>query len=532
MQRKKVTIKAIKIAAGVILAASLTFLFFQSGKTPTDLKIHSVEVTSAEQFLGNNIEGRLRFGVTLYNKDGDVLNGYVKPKSVTLYSSGGVVNGLEVIDTESDFINVYCEVDGIRSKTVTVYRIFSSNLPIVVLTPKGGTADLAYAELAVYDNGSYNTIADIPEKYEIKYSERGNWSTTFPKPQYNIKFLDAHGAEVDVPLLGMTAGSDFVMSNTYSDKSLIRNLLAYRLGEQMLEASLESRLCEVWIDRNGNGQLTDNEYFGVYLIVEKINRKNVGISKEGGYLIARDKVGSDDVYFTLSSDIFKKDHGLAYPFAQRIKYPTELKITKQQIRDIQTEITALHEMLLTEPITSVNYKDYIDIDSYINAVLINEVLKNADGFHFSTYFYKNPGEKLKSGPVWDFDLSCGNLVRGDGTLAKPTGFYTVNTEWTARMMNDPEFLSLFKERYYHLRESVLSNENILGIIDGAVSDLTALGAAERHFKRFPELMDGSYNQSLGNLFTDTASYDEEIYEMKKFLTERLAWLDKEIEKLK
>jgi LPXTG-motif cell wall-anchored protein len=112
-------------------------------------------------------------GITLYNKDGDVLNGYVKPKSVTLYSSGGVVNGLEVTDTESDFINVYCEVDGIRSKTVTVYRIFSSNLPIVVLTPKGGTADLAYAELAVYDNGSYNTIADI--EFVVDATHKTEW---------------------------------------------------------------------------------------------------------------------------------------------------------------------------------------------------------------------------------------------------------------------------------------------------------------------------------------------------------------------
>ncbi len=530
MEKKRKIIKTIKITAGVILAVGMVLLFFQSGKAPENLEIHSVTVTPADQFLGNNIEGKIRFGVTLYNKEGEVLNGYVKPENIKLYSSGGEVNGLEVTDTSNSFITVYCEVDGIKSKAVTVYRIFSSNLPIFVLTPKGGTSDLAYAELAVYDNGNYNTVADTPEIYEIKYSERGNWSTTFPKPQYNIKILDTNGEELDVPLLGMTAGSDFVMSNTYSDKSLVRNLLAYRLGEEMLEASLESRLCEVWIDRNGNGQLTDNEYFGVYLIVEKINRKNVGISKDG-YIIARDKVGADDVYFTLSSDIFKKYHGIAYPFAQRIKYPTELKITKQQIRDIQDEISALHEMLLTEPITSTNYKDYIDIDSYVNAVLINEVLKNADGFHFSTYFYKNPGEKLKSGPVWDFDLSCGNLVRGDGSLAKPEGFYTLDTEWTARMMKDPEFVSLLKSRYYELRKTTLSNENILGIINDAVVELTKTGAAERHFKRFPELMNGRYNQSLGNLFIDTRSYDEEINTMKNFLVNRLAWLDEEIAKL-
>ncbi|MBQ2945062.1 MAG: CotH kinase family protein [Clostridia bacterium] len=526
---KRNLLRAAKIAAGVLLAVLLSVIFIYSSKVPRDLAIASVTVDTTQMFLGDNLEGKIRFGVTYYNKKGEVLNGYVSPRDIKLYSTGGVVDGLEVTDTESDSITVYCTVDGIKSNELTVTRVFSSNLPIMVFTPKGNLGENSYATIKVYDNGSYNTLDDECDTYSVKYSKRGKWSTVFPKPQYNIKLVDEKNQEISAALLGMTAGSDFVMNNPYADKSLIRNYLAYNLGEQILEASLESRLCEVWIDRNGNGELVENEYFGVYLICEKITRKNVGVVKNEGYIVARDKVDADDVYFTLPSDIYRKYHGLVYPFAHRVKYPTESKITKSQLKDIQEEITDLHNMITAEPITETAYKDLIDIESYIDALLINEVMKNADGFFFSTYFYKENAEsKLKSGPVWDFDLSAGNLNRETGALSKPEGFYMLETEWTVQMLKDPEFKAALRSRYAELREGALSDENIIGIIDGAVELLCEGGAVERNFDRFPELMDGRYKEIIGDFFVETKSYEEEISLMKSFLINRLEWLDREI----
>ena len=60
------------------------------------------------------------------------------------------------------------------------------------------------------------------------------------------------------------------------------------------------------------------------------------------------------------------------------------------------------------------YEDYIDVDSFIDFYLIQELFMNIDLDYSSVYMYKPVGEKLKFGPVWDFDLSSGNVSYADG----------------------------------------------------------------------------------------------------------------------
>lgn len=54
-------------------------------------------------------------------------------------------------------------------------------------------------------------------------------------------------------------------------------------------------------------------------------------------------------------------------------------------------------------------KKNFDVDSFIEWCLSNEIVKNSDSANFSSvYFYKSSGEKLKMGPIWDFDTAIGN----------------------------------------------------------------------------------------------------------------------------
>ena len=55
------------------------------------------------------------------------------------------------------------------------------------------------------------------------------------------------------------------------------------------------------------------------------------------------------------------------------------------------------------------FYDYIDIDSFINYYLIQELFMNVDVDYSSVFMYKHGDEKLKFGPIWDFDLSSGNV---------------------------------------------------------------------------------------------------------------------------
>ncbi len=518
--------------AGLILKAALLFVFAAAAifavtaaaKTPSDLSVARAELSFVK--AGLTASGKTVYDpfVNYYNAKGEELNGVVTKKAV-FYYDGAETEESRVYLAAGDTLSAYCTVDGVKSNSVDLKGAFVSSMPFIVITPLS-QGDPFAAELKIYDNGGLNSMDDVPTVLYASLSNRGKWSATFPKPQYNVKLTDKSGDEAKYGLLGMTAGTDFVFNNPYADKSLVRNYLAYRLGEQMLDASLESRLCEVFIDRNGDGELSDKEYFGVYLVCEKINRKNVGVLKNGGFIVARDKVVDGDKYFTLPSSVYLAMHGTGYAFAHRVKYPTESSITDEEFDYIRDFITELDARIKSGDITESGYAEMLDVDSYIDCVLINEVLKNADGFSFSTYFYmRNRSEKLYSGPVWDFDLSCGNLVRGDGSLANPEGFYTLKTEWTVYLMKDPAFTSRLKERYNMWRKGPLSTENILGIVNGAVEKLKSSGAADRQFDRFPELMNGSFNKNVYSFFVDTRSYGEEMNVMTDFLEKRLEWLD-------
>ena len=60
--------------------------------------------------------------------------------------------------------------------------------------------------------------------------------------------------------------------------------------------------------------------------------------------------------------------------------------------------------------SGIRYTEYIDINSFTDFLLINELSKNSDGYKLSSYLYKDKdskGGKLVAGPIWDFDQTYG-----------------------------------------------------------------------------------------------------------------------------
>lgn len=73
----------------------------------------------------------------------------------------------------------------------------------------------------------------------------------------------------------------------------------------------------------------------------------------------------------------------------------------------------------------IGYRKYIDVGSFIDYFLVNEVTRNIDGFKKSRYFSKDKDlldgtlTRLKAGPVWDFDWSQKDI---DGGSQNGSGF--------------------------------------------------------------------------------------------------------------
>jgi hypothetical protein len=414
-------------------------------------------------------------------------------------------------------------------------RNFSSNLPIAVVDTFGQrvgqtteTQTLTYAGFIDNNSRGRARLTAVPDlMVRAGLNVRGKSSGGFAKKQYHLETLDESNTDDDVSILGFPAESDWVLHGPYSDKSLMRNFLAYKWSNDIGRYAVRSQYVEMFLNTAG-GAVSMDDYVGVYILMEKIklseNRVNITELKPsdniepqitGGYIVKKDKLDSDDLTFRTS-------RGLNLICLE----PDKDEITQLQMDWIRNYLNEFEAVLYGSDFThpTQRYAKYIDVGSFIDHHIIVELTKNIDGFRLSTYMYKDRGGKLNMGPVWDYNLSLGNADYLDGW--KPDGWYSnllgnSDYPWWRRLFEDPSFRLRYADRWFVLRQNMFDTALLLQDIDNTVDLLDE--AQVRNFNRWPVL--GS--RLWPNWFiADT--YDEEIDWMKRWLRERLTWMDTQI----
>jgi hypothetical protein len=432
-----------------------------------------------------------------------------------------------------------------------------------------GTADLPV--MSIFTNG--NTIVNepkIPADYSIKQNGntvangqigielRGSTSRRlFEKKSYGFETWDASNADLDVALLGFPEEEDWILYGPYADKTLIRNTLVYDLSNQINVYASRTQFVEVMLDE---------QYMGVYVLMEKLKRDNNRIdikrlepmdtdaeSITGGYILKVDKTsgdnedddwGGDAVYDergSFRSDYDTKGNRLDYaPFGGKqgqetyflYEYPDRDDITAQQRNYIKSYIDSFELALLTDDFsngTERTYTDYISTKSFARFFILNELAANPDAYRISTFMYKDRGKKLRMGPVWDFNIALGM----DGRSAVDQWIYQYNERtpddlwlvhfWWTRLLEDPLFRAEIKEQWQTYRTSELSNANINRTIDDQIEILRRNEAIDRNFERWDVLgVPLPFNSFVGK------DYEEELDYLKEWLEDRVAWMDGEI----
>ena len=194
---------------------------------------------------------------------------------------------------------------------------------------------------------------------------------------------------------GMKSDKRWIFLAEHSDKTLMRNKIAFEMGYiSKLDWTPQSVYSEVHLN---------NEFLGGYHVCQKIeqgnNRVDIG---ETGYLLEIDQLNRldfDDVYF-------ETDEFLINIKAPKLNYgSTEYNYIKEWITEFEN---VLKSSTFSNP--TQGYQKYIDVDSFVDWYLINEITKNQDARNYSSiYLNVIPGEKIKMGPLWDFDLAFGNV---------------------------------------------------------------------------------------------------------------------------
>lgn len=366
----------------------------------------------------------------------------------------------------------------------------------------------------------YDKITDIPSIISIigdkgnniiaqtgGTRERGNFSRTFPKRPYRIKF-DSKQNVLDAP----AKAKKWTLINNYGDKTLMRNLIAFHLSS-VLEMPYTPYGTAVNVIMNG-------EYKGCYQLCDQIevnkNRVNItemkptdneGEALTGGYLIEVDAYAEDEISWFTSSNSTRVT----------IKSPDEDEITTEQSNYIRNFYSNMEN----------NWRTYLDTNTFLRHFLVGELSGNTDTY-WSVYMYKQRGEdKLYVGPVWDFDIAFENDNRT----------YPINshTQWvyqygsvegymrtlTTNIINDKTTKAQLIDIWDEARHNGIDEESLLAFIDNMSEQLQE--SQKLNFTRWNIM-----NQYVHQNPRIYGSYQGEVNNVKNYLKERITWIDNKL----
>ncbi|MBS1745949.1 MAG: CotH kinase family protein [Bacteroidetes bacterium] len=423
-------------------------------------------------------------------------------------------------------------------------ELTSSNLPIIIINTNGveiPDEPKITATMGIINNsgGARNNITDPFNEYNgaIGIEVRGQSSQMFPMKSYSIELRDANGESTDQSIFGMPEESDWVLYAPYTDKTLMRNFLAYTISNSLGHWAAHCRFVEVVL--NGN-------YIGIYVFMEKIKRDKgrVNISKmgdddnsgdavTGGYIFSIDK--DADAWFSSFPPLNEPNASIRFSYV----YPKLKDITYDQSVYIKSYVDSFENSLSGTHFQDsvIGFRKYADESSFIDYFIVNEVSRNIDAYRISSYFHKDKNSvnsKIIAGPVWDYDLAFRNAdyCSGSDTTGWAYQFNNVCPDdywqvpfWWSRFMEDTAFQSQLLCRWQQVRQTVLSEKNIFHIID-SIAALTS-EARERHFEQWKVL--GEYIWPNPQPIPKT--YDEEMTTLKNWLHGRLLWIDNNLKQV-
>ena len=424
---------------------------------------------------------------------------------------------------------------------------FSSNLPLVIITTFGQRISReskvpVSARFIDTKNGRSSLLgaASFDGRGDINY--RGYSSLRFPKRSYTFKTRDDSDNSLKVPILGFPADSDWVLYAPYSDKTLMRDVLAYELSNKMGRYAARTKFVEVFLNRAAN-KLTRRDYLGVYVFEEKIKRAkdrvnitalkpedNAEPNITGGYIFKRDHIGPPgDMPMRMFRPDFQssseEETGFRTSRGLRLLYvePKERDLTPEQKSWLKGYLNQFERALNGPNFMSPTqgYAKYLDVDSFIDQHWIVEMSKNVDGFRYSCYMHKDRGGKIKVEPLWDWNLSFGNANYHEGWMTENWYWPLLRQNeirWVERLLQDPDFAQRRIDRWGELRKTHFDPAKILARIDELAALLNE--AQVRNYQRWPVL-----GQSVNPNWYVGDTYAEEIKWMKQWIQRRIAWID-------
>jgi len=274
---------------------------------------------------------------------------------------------------------------------------------------------------------------------------RGNWTWMQPKQPFRIRFRNNQQQSP----FGLPQARNWVLLANHADESLIRTSFAFELGYRL---GLKCTPTFHHVDLYLNGSFEGSYLFTEHRQADPDGRENVPgrpfvDGQNGGWLVELDwrfdtsSAGGDPGFRTTDFDlpILIKSPDFA-------EFPNNGMIPPGVDNFVRNDWEKLTRLVASESFPENDYRDLIDMDSWIKHMLVRTVTNEQDfsirEFPLSVFFHRqNSNSPIRMGPLWDFDISFGGWYY---RLPFDSHLYPSHVFW-ARFLQDPVFRVRWKE---------------------------------------------------------------------------------------
>lgn len=332
--------------------------------------------------------------------------------------------------------------DGARR--CTRYNVVFTTLPVLTMESDGEVGEDTRGSFCLWNpEDEHGTISE-----RVQWHVRGWTGQTVEKKPWKLSLKTYSGGNKNVNLLGLGSDDDWILNAMGMDDTKVREYLTMAVWNEMASEY-------VWDRQMSTGEyvevLVDGDYRGLYLLQRRVDGKYLDLDNE---LLFK---GQSTAVTDTPMDVYTVVYS-----------PLNMASSYEAMNSVWRECSNL------------------DLDNYTDLSVYLQFGCLADNTWYKNMFYLLlPSEQGYSRFLipWDTDMGFGTSWRdGEGFVYTPDEMLTRNVvrmEYDDMLALYPSLDERMAERWFELRENVLSWENIRALLNEAQSKLCNSGAYDR-----------------------------------------------------
>ena len=369
-----------------------------------------------------------------------------------------------------------------------------SGLPIVEINteqpikdePKVDCTIKLYDPKARTDDGDRKNLKYFESKAGIEY--RGAGAMRYVKKPYNFKLYDKAGEKREAELLNIRNDNSWILDAMFLDIAHMRTRVCFDIWNEFNKPYYVNEKPKAMSGTRGHHveAFINGEYFGLFTLTDRIDRKQYQIEQQGGYIYKAKgwtdacrlrgcQTPSNNDYYWNSADIEQE-----YPDADDGMQPN-FNYLADMINFVGSS---------SKEDFSAKFEEHFDMNSIVDGFIYLNMIVAHDNIGRNTFWILRDVKESKKfmHGLWDLD----------GTLGRTWNRYTEdpNQGWVSsgfriyeRIIdeNPANIHQKIYDRWQEIKDAALAPENFNQKVDYYVKQQVASGARDREVSRWQSI---------------------------------------------